>query len=236
MMIHLHHPGVSGVLFALRRMRFKRRLAEFVSGVWLADVPFCIWVGCLTRETQFFSPLLCPPSVSQPDFPNDMVRRTRSMTTLNEPEDVQMHTDTESQVEKRGHSTETDDTPRKRAKDQGHEVDGVPGKKVQCHHIQVFKADHKIRLYRPNETTSLCRARHCQSAVEETRILSENVPRRPGQHKPRLQRRQNQRTKRNGLPRLMPRKISWRKWRLTSLLFRCRRTNSASADCRTWKP
>jgi hypothetical protein len=66
------------------------------------------------------------------------------MTTLHEPEDVQMPTDTESQVKKCGHSTETEDTPRKKAKDRGHKVDGVPGKKVQYHHIQVFKADDKF--------------------------------------------------------------------------------------------
>ena len=68
------------------------------------------------------------------------------MTTLHEPEDVQMPTDPESQVvKKRGHSTETEDTPRKKAKDQGHEVDGVPGKKVQYYHIQVLIGDHRSR-------------------------------------------------------------------------------------------
>jgi hypothetical protein len=69
-------------------------------------------------------------------------KKTRSKTALREPENVQMLTDKDPEVKKRGHSTDTEDTPRKKARNQ-HDV-----KKVLCSLIIIFKhflADHDTR-------------------------------------------------------------------------------------------
>lgn len=58
-----------------------------------------------------------------------MVRKTRSKTADNEPEDFQMLTDKDPEAKKRGHSadTEPEAPPPKRA-NRGRKVDGVSGK------------------------------------------------------------------------------------------------------------
>jgi len=43
-----------------------------------------------------------------------MPRKTRSKTALHEPENVQMLTNKDPEVEKHGHSTDTEDPPRKK--------------------------------------------------------------------------------------------------------------------------
>jgi hypothetical protein len=76
-----------------------------------------------------------------------MAQKTRSKTALREPENVQMLTDKNPKVKKRGHSTDTEDAPRKKARNQ-HKVDGVSGKKVLYLLTITFKhslADHDIQ-------------------------------------------------------------------------------------------
>ena len=59
-----------------------------------------------------------------------MVRKTRSKTADNEPEDFQMLTDKDLKAKKRGHSadTEPEAPPLKKKANRGRKVDGVSGK------------------------------------------------------------------------------------------------------------
>jgi hypothetical protein len=58
-----------------------------------------------------------------------MAQKTRSKMALQESENVPTLTDKGPEVEKRGHSTDTEDPPRKKARNQ-HDVDGVSGNNV----------------------------------------------------------------------------------------------------------
>jgi hypothetical protein len=69
-------------------------------------------------------------SYNLPDILN-MRQKVRSHPT-DVPEDIQMPSNGDPNAKKRGHDTDTEDPPRKKAK-QGHETDNVRGKKVRSY-------------------------------------------------------------------------------------------------------
>src|SRR5258708_39728914 len=91
-------------------------------------------------------------------------------------------------------------------------------------------------ICRPEEMViSYHRVHHYLNVMDEMRILLGNMPRWQKQQKPRQIRKKRKLANKKRQLRWMLQKTHWQRWRLMSLLFRCRSANIVFADSQTWR-